>query len=118
MKSIVKAAGLTAVSCALLAGGAGAAGAHGGGASAQGAAVGSPGVISGNVVQIPVDVPINLCGDSINVVGLFNPANGNGCAQGVGKEGSKASKKGGKSAKGGKSGKAHSRHLGSHGHGH
>ncbi|WP_330175314.1 chaplin [Streptomyces sp. NBC_01498] len=48
-------------------------------AGAQGAAVGSPGVLSGNVVQIPVHVPINVCGNSINVIGLLNPAFGNTC---------------------------------------
>jgi hypothetical protein len=46
---------------------------------AQGAAVGSPGVISGNNVQIPVHVPVNACGNSVNVVGLLNPAFGNTC---------------------------------------
>ncbi|MGW8375667.1 chaplin [Streptomyces sp. ODS28] len=49
---------------------------------AQGAAVGSPGVISGNNAQIPVHIPINACGNSINVVGLLNPAFGNTCANG------------------------------------
>ncbi|GAA2241733.1 chaplin ChpD [Streptomyces amakusaensis] len=48
-------------------------------AGANGAAVGSPGVLSGNVVQVPVHVPINLCGNSINVIGLLNPAFGNTC---------------------------------------
>lgn len=48
-------------------------------AGAHGAAVGSPGVLSGNVIQIPVHVPINVCGNSINVIGLLNPAFGNTC---------------------------------------
>ncbi|MFF9149912.1 chaplin [Streptomyces sp. NPDC014861] len=48
-------------------------------ADAHGAAVGSPGVLSGNVVQIPIHVPINLCGNSINVIGALNPAAGNVC---------------------------------------
>ncbi|MFE6226476.1 MULTISPECIES: chaplin [unclassified Streptomyces] len=48
-------------------------------AGAQGAAVGSPGVLSGNVVQIPIHVPINACGNSINVIGALNPAFGNTC---------------------------------------
>ncbi|MFC8953451.1 chaplin [Streptomyces sp. NPDC057101] len=47
---------------------------------AQGAAVGSPGVGSGNTVQLPVHVPVNVCGNTVNVVGLLNPAFGNGCA--------------------------------------
>ncbi|WP_405798325.1 chaplin [Streptomyces sp. NBC_01506] len=48
-------------------------------AGAQGAAVGSPGVLSGNVVQIPVHIPLNVCGNSINVIGLLNPTFGNTC---------------------------------------
>ncbi|MFJ9033348.1 chaplin ChpH [Streptomyces sp. NPDC102274] len=48
-------------------------------AGAQGAAVGSPGVLSGNVVQIPVHVPVNVCGNTISVIGLLNPAFGNVC---------------------------------------
>jgi hypothetical protein len=50
------------------------------GAGAEGAAVGSPGVASGNTVQVPVTVPVNVCGDTIDVVGLLNPAFGNNCA--------------------------------------
>ncbi|MFG3099468.1 chaplin ChpD [Streptomyces sp. NPDC048182] len=48
-------------------------------AGAEGAAVGSPGVLSGNVVQIPVHVPVNVCGNTIDVIGLLNPAFGNKC---------------------------------------
>ncbi|MEU7039916.1 chaplin [Streptomyces varsoviensis] len=48
-------------------------------AGAQGAAVGSPGVVSGNVVQVPIHIPVNLCGNTINLVGLLNPAYGNTC---------------------------------------
>ncbi|MFE0652155.1 chaplin [Streptomyces sp. NPDC059534] len=47
---------------------------------AQGAAVGSPGVGSGNTVQLPVHVPVNACGNTVNVIGLLNPAFGNSCA--------------------------------------
>ncbi|NLU66191.1 chaplin ChpH [Streptomyces sp. HNM0574] len=46
---------------------------------AQGAALNSPGVISGNTIQVPVHVPVNACGNTINVVGLLNPAFGNTC---------------------------------------
>ncbi|MDH6700964.1 chaplin [Streptomyces griseoviridis] len=46
---------------------------------AEGAAIGSPGVLSGNVVQVPVHIPVNLCGNSIDVIGLLNPAFGNVC---------------------------------------
>lgn len=48
-------------------------------AGAEGAAVGSPGVLSGNVIQVPIHVPINVCGNSISVIGLLNPAFGNAC---------------------------------------
>ncbi|MFJ7156018.1 chaplin [Streptomyces sp. NPDC101118] len=46
---------------------------------AYGKAVGSPGVGSGNNVQVPINIPINICGNSVNVIGLLNPAFGNVC---------------------------------------
>ncbi|MBE8470238.1 chaplin [Streptomyces sp. 3R004] len=48
--------------------------------AADGTAAGSPGVISGNTIQLPVHVPVNVCGNTVNVVGLLNPAAGNSCA--------------------------------------
>ncbi|NEB79359.1 chaplin [Streptomyces sp. SID14478] len=48
-------------------------------AGAQGAAVNSPGVLSGNVVQAPIHVPVNICGNTVSVIGLLNPAFGNAC---------------------------------------
>ncbi|GKQ39675.1 chaplin ChpH [Streptomyces sp. A012304] len=48
-------------------------------AGAQSAAVYSPGVVSGNTVQVPVHVPVNACGNTISVIGLLNPAFGNVC---------------------------------------
>jgi flagellar basal body P-ring protein FlgI len=39
----------------------------------------SPGVISGNVVQVPVHVPVNVCGNTVNFLALLNPAFGNKC---------------------------------------
>ncbi|KOV69057.1 membrane protein [Streptomyces sp. NRRL WC-3618] len=48
-------------------------------ADAQAAAVGSPGVLSGNVLQVPIHVPVNVCGNSVSVIGLLNPAFGNTC---------------------------------------
>ncbi|MDT0265214.1 chaplin [Streptomyces sp. DSM 44915] len=64
---------------ALLVGGIAAAGAGVASAdsNAVGGAAGSPGVISGNNVQIPLDVPINISGNTVNIVGLLNPAFGN-----------------------------------------
>ncbi|MFF7299681.1 chaplin family protein [Streptomyces sp. NPDC008265] len=49
-------------------------------ADASGRAAGSPGVGSGNLIQLPVNVPVNACGNTVNVVGLLNPAAGNRCA--------------------------------------
>ncbi|MDO0928471.1 chaplin [Streptomyces sp. TG1A-8] len=48
-------------------------------AGAQGVATQSPGVASGNVIQVPVHVPVNVCGNTVNVIGLLNPAFGNTC---------------------------------------
>ncbi|MEU9158309.1 chaplin [Streptomyces sp. NPDC048417] len=44
------------------------------------AAVSSPGALSGNVIQVPVHVPVNVCGNTIDVIALLNPAFGNACA--------------------------------------
>ncbi|MEU6280005.1 chaplin [Streptomyces sp. NPDC047028] len=48
-------------------------------AGADGAAVNSPGVVSGNVVQVPVHIPVNVCGNTVNVIAALNPAFGNPC---------------------------------------
>ncbi|MEU8464711.1 chaplin [Streptomyces sp. NPDC029003] len=48
-------------------------------AGAAGQAVGSPGVLSGNLIQVPVHVPVNVCGNTVNVIALLNPAFGNTC---------------------------------------
>ncbi|MFD7541722.1 chaplin [Streptomyces sp. NPDC059819] len=72
----VKAAGLLVAVGAAMTMGAASASAD---AGAQGAAVGSPGVLSGNVVQIPIHVPVNVCGNTVSVIGLLNPAFGNTC---------------------------------------
>ncbi|MFG1672170.1 chaplin ChpE [Streptomyces sp. Y7] len=76
MKNLKKAAAVTMVAGGLLAAGAGMASATDG-AHADGQAVGSPGVVSGNVVQAPVHIPVNVSGNSVNVVGILNPAFGN-----------------------------------------
>ncbi|MGW1866591.1 chaplin [Streptomyces mauvecolor] len=49
-------------------------------AGAQGEAKHSPGVISGNVVQVPLHVPVNVCGNTVSVIGALDPAFGNACA--------------------------------------
>jgi hypothetical protein len=49
-------------------------------ASGAGAvAAGSPGVLSGNVIQVPVHVPVNLCGNTVDIIALLNPTFGNTC---------------------------------------
>ncbi|WP_063796083.1 chaplin [Peterkaempfera griseoplana] len=77
MRNIKKAVFVSAASLGVIVAGATAAAAQG--ADAEAAAVGSPGVVSGNVVQVPIDIPINLCGNSVNIVGILNPAFGNTC---------------------------------------
>jgi hypothetical protein len=77
MSRIAKAAGVALGTGAVVIGGAGLALAD---AGAEGAAVGSPGVLSGNVVQVPIHIPVNVCGNTVNVIGLLNPAFGNSCA--------------------------------------
>ncbi|MFI6155245.1 chaplin [Kitasatospora sp. NPDC051170] len=54
------------------------------GAEAQGTAAGSPGVASGNSVQVPVEVPVNACGNTVDVIGALNPAFANRCANASG----------------------------------
>ncbi|GAA2481285.1 MULTISPECIES: chaplin [Actinomycetes] len=79
MSRIAKGLVLTSAAVAAVAGAAGAAAASSG---ADGVAANSPGVASGNVIQVPVHVPVNVCGDSIDVIGLLNPAFGNTCVNG------------------------------------
>ncbi|MEW2632225.1 chaplin [Streptomyces sp. NPDC048389] len=80
---------------------------------AHGSAVGSPGVLSGNGVQLPVHVPVNVCGNTVNVVGLLNPAVGNSCANvsqgGSGENGSSggSGENGGSGGSGGNGGGTH-----------
>lgn len=76
MTTLRKSFVLVAAAAAVVLAGAGAAGAS---SVAEGAAVGSPGVLSGNVVQIPVHVPVNLCGNSVGIISLLNPSFGNTC---------------------------------------
>ncbi|CAL9615310.1 chaplin ChpE [Streptomyces sp. NPDC090994] len=77
MKNLKKAAAVTMVAGGLVAAGAGLASATPGGAGAHGEAIGSPGVASGNVVQAPIHIPVNAVGNSVNVIGVLNPAFGN-----------------------------------------
>ncbi|MCQ9182205.1 chaplin [Streptomyces sp. IBSBF 2953] len=76
MSRIAKGLVLTSVAAAAVAGASGIAAADSG---ANGVAEHSPGVLSGNVIQVPVHIPVNVCGNTINVIGLLNPAFGNTC---------------------------------------
>lgn len=76
IKKVVAAAAATGT---LVLAGAGVAAADSG---AHGAAAGSPGVVSGDVIQAPVHIPVNACGNTVSVIGLFNPAFDNVCANG------------------------------------
>ncbi|MFJ4712672.1 chaplin [Streptomyces sp. NPDC088785] len=76
MSRIAKAAAVALGTGAVVMSGAGLAMAD---AGAQGAATNSPGVLSGNLVQVPVHVPVNACGNTVDVIGLLNPAFGNTC---------------------------------------
>jgi hypothetical protein len=90
VKRLTQAVALTVAAGAAVLGTAGGAMAHDGhdghrgGASAEAKAIGSPGVLSGNVVQVPVDVPINVCGNSVNFFAFLNPAIGNTCVNSSG----------------------------------
>jgi len=78
VKNLKKAAAVTMIAGGIIAAGAGAASANGhSGAGAHGVAAHSPGVASGNLVQVPVHVPVNVVGNTVNVIGLLNPAFGN-----------------------------------------
>ncbi|KIZ18806.1 chaplin [Streptomyces natalensis] len=84
MKRFVRTTTMAAVSCAMVLGSASVATAgghhhHGRGATAVGFAKHSPGAFSGNVIQFPIDIPINVCGNSVDGFALINPAFGNIC---------------------------------------
>lgn len=75
MMNLKKATTVTLVAGGLAVAGTGVAAASG--ADACGTAAQSPGVASGNLVQVPVHVPVNVSGNTVNVIGLLNPAFGN-----------------------------------------
>ncbi|WP_447038311.1 chaplin [Streptomyces sp. DSM 118878] len=49
---------------------------------AKGKAQDSPGALAGNTAQAPMDVPVNVCGNTTNVAAALNPAFGNKCING------------------------------------
>ncbi|EGX58675.1 putative chaplin [Streptomyces zinciresistens K42] len=72
-----KATAMAAITTALLAVPVGTAVAD---SNAEGVAANSPGIVSGNLVQAPLHIPVNVCGNTVNVIGALNPASGNFCA--------------------------------------
>lgn len=77
MKNIKRAMAVTVAASGLaLAGSRHRLGAH---PQAQGASMGSPGIVSGNSVQVPVHVPVNACGITATVIGALNPTFGTPC---------------------------------------
>ncbi|WP_042374478.1 chaplin [Streptacidiphilus neutrinimicus] len=76
MSKVIKAAALGAAAAAVTLVGAGVASAD---STANGIASNSPGFLSGNLIQVPVHIPVNVCGNTVNVIGLLNPAFGNTC---------------------------------------
>ncbi|MFF8472682.1 chaplin [Streptomyces sp. NPDC015414] len=79
MSRIAKAAAVALGTSAVVIGGAGLALAD---ASAEGGTLDSAGVLSGNTAQVPVHVPVNVCGNTVDVIGLLNPAFGDVCGNG------------------------------------
>lgn len=73
-----KFAAVAAATGVLVLGGAGVASADQEPNAAAGSSNGS--VLSGNNIQVPINAPINVCGNSVPVVALLNPVGGNSCA--------------------------------------
>ncbi|MFH8368185.1 chaplin [Streptomyces sp. NPDC018031] len=49
------------------------------GAETYAVTAGSPGILSGNAIQIPIDVPINVCNNSIGILAAFTVSANNAC---------------------------------------
>ncbi|MGH6655564.1 MAG: chaplin [Actinocrinis sp.] len=67
--NLKKLAVLTAATSGVVLAGAGAALAD---TSADGSATNSPGIVSGNNVQVPVHIPVNVTGNGVNIIGLLD----------------------------------------------
>ncbi len=72
--NLKKIAVLTAATSGVVLAGAGAALAD---TSADGSATHSPGVVSGNNVQVPVHIPVNVTGNGVNIIGVLDSVFGN-----------------------------------------
>ncbi|WP_431045106.1 chaplin [Streptomyces sp. P1-3] len=71
MKNIKKLAAVAIAAGGLAIAGAGVASAAGG-ATAQGGATGSPGVVSGNDIQVPISGPVDVCGNNVDAIELLD----------------------------------------------
>ncbi|MET7795781.1 chaplin [Streptomyces decoyicus] len=80
MRQSLKACVFVAAASGMLGAGAGTAYAD---AGAGGSTSNSPGVLSGNNIQVTVDAPVNACGNSVNGGAALNPAMGNACGTGA-----------------------------------
>ncbi|MFD7917020.1 chaplin [Streptomyces sp. NPDC059752] len=76
MVRVYKSLAVAAAAGAVVIGGASLAAAD---AGAQGVAAYSPGVGSGNLIQVPIHIPVNACGNTVSIIGLLNPSFGNTC---------------------------------------
>ncbi|GAA2025526.1 chaplin ChpH [Catenulispora yoronensis] len=76
MLNTKKIAALVAATGGLVMAGAGLASAD---STAHGSAQDSPGVVSGNNIQVPVHIPVNLCGNTVSIIGILDQALGNAC---------------------------------------
>lgn len=77
--NVKKFAALTAATSGLVIAGAGAAMADSSSTATAGEVSHSPGVLSGNNVQVPVNIPVNLCNNQVNVIAVLDFVAGNSC---------------------------------------
>ena len=49
------------------------------GSGAIGGASDSPGLLSGNVIQVPINIPMNVCGNNISILAALTGTDGNKC---------------------------------------
>ncbi len=77
MSAVKKSLSIVAIAATVVIGAASLAGADSG---AEGVAANSPGVLSGNTIQIPIHIPLNVCGNTVNVIALLNSAFGTACS--------------------------------------
>ncbi|MFF8659671.1 chaplin [Streptomyces huasconensis] len=80
MNSIAKKAALAVVTAGLAAGASAGVASAAASAEVDGVARNSPGVGSGNLANVPAQVPVNATGNSANVIGALNPTFGDASA--------------------------------------